>query len=77
MRPFNISTPDGEVLFVWHILPVALYTKHESFLSQESVGLAENIEQSLAFKLLATDPESRLIIYCLYTRRVYIMLKTC
>lgn len=66
MRPFNISTPDGEVLFAWHILPLALYIKHESLLSQEPVGLAENIEQTMAFKLLATDPDSRLVINCLY-----------
>ena len=66
VRPFNISTPDGQVLFVWLIVPLALYTKHESLLSQESVGLAEKIEDTMAFKLLTTDPESRLVIYCLY-----------
>lgn len=71
VRPFNISTPDGEALFAWHILPLALYTKHESFLSQERVGLAEDIEQTMAFKLLVTDPESRLVVYCPYICCVY------
>lgn len=64
VQPFNISTPDGEVLFAWHILPLALYTKHEALLIQDSFGLAENIEETTAFMLLATDPDSRLLINC-------------
>jgi abhydrolase domain-containing protein 12 len=64
VQPFSITTPDGQVLFAWHILPLALYTKHEALLTQEPAGLAEKIENTAAFRLLVTDPESRLVIYC-------------
>lgn len=63
MQRFNIRTPDGEVLLGWHVLPLALYAENEEALIGQPVG-AEDYEESWAFKLLAEDPESRLIVYC-------------
>ena len=64
VQPFTIPTPDGETLYGWHILPLALYAKHEEVLLQEPPGPSSHITQTQAFKLLSTDPESRLLIYC-------------
>ncbi|KAL2049292.1 hypothetical protein ABVK25_010470 [Lepraria finkii] len=62
VRPFTIITPDGEKLYAWHTLPLSTYIKNEDALVQESTSSREDPESSLAFKLLAKDPESRLII---------------
>ena len=58
-----IRTPDGEGLSGWHILPLTLYAENEKALIGQDFE-AEDYDNSRAFKLLAEDPESRLIIYC-------------
>ena len=63
VQRFHIRTPDGEVLWAWHILPLALYAGNERALIEQPVG-PEDYEKSPAFRLLAEDPESRLVIYC-------------
>lgn len=63
MQRFDIRTPDGEVLWGWHVLPLTLYAENERALIGQPVG-AGDYEKSWAFKLLAENPESRLIIYC-------------
>ena len=63
MQQFEIRTPDGEVLRGWHVLPLALYAENEETLTGQRFEI-EDYEKSWAFKLLAEDPESRLIIYC-------------
>ena len=63
MQRFDITTPDGEVLWGWHVLPLTVYIENERALTEQPFG-AEAYEKSWAFKLLAEDPESRLIIYC-------------
>ncbi|KAA6410151.1 MAG: alpha beta-Hydrolase [Lasallia pustulata] len=62
IQPFNIATPDGEVLYAWHVLPLRLYAKHEAALVQGPAGPPDDVTQTVAFKLLATDPESRLVV---------------
>ncbi|MCJ1266952.1 hypothetical protein MMC22_006837 [Lobaria immixta] len=62
VRPFNISTLDGETLFAWHVLPLALYAKHENLLLDEPTDFSVDIADTAAFKLLSRDPESRLVI---------------
>ncbi|KAL2353013.1 Alpha/Beta hydrolase protein [Cryomyces antarcticus] len=62
ITPFNITTPDGETLYVWHVLPLTLYAKHEQSLTTQSPGLVDDITQTVGFDLLTTDPENRLII---------------
>ncbi len=47
----------------WHVLPLALYAENEAALIEQP-SEAEDHEKTWAFKLLAEDPESRLIIYC-------------
>lgn len=70
MRPFNITTPDGETLYAWHVLPLSVYDQYESELLQEAQddeGQTKPYEDSFAFKLLTEDPSSQVIISCLYT----------
>ncbi|KAI9879710.1 MAG: hypothetical protein M1830_007495 [Pleopsidium flavum] len=62
IQPFNITTPDGEILYTWHILPLGLYAQHETALIKQPRGLAEDITKTEGFRLLANDPESRLVI---------------
>ncbi|KAF8456737.1 Alpha/Beta hydrolase protein [Kalaharituber pfeilii] len=60
---FYIPTPDGEKLFAWHVLPLALYAEHRDILLNTDSGFIEDITQSTAFQLLQSDPEARLIIH--------------
>ncbi|KAL8824712.1 MAG: hypothetical protein Q9191_004868 [Dirinaria sp. TL-2023a] len=62
VQPFHVRTPDGELLYAWHILPLALYARHEKQLLNEPDGLPEDITRTQAFQLLTGDPESRLVI---------------
>lgn len=64
VQPFRLSTPDGESLYAWHILPVILYFRNERNLVLEPSGVANNATTSKAFRLLKEDPESRLVISC-------------
>jgi hypothetical protein len=63
---FQVKTPDGGTLYVWHILPRALYAKHEKALLNEKLGKSNDFGATLAYKLLVEDSESRLIINCEY-----------
>lgn len=63
VTPFSIKTPDGELLYAWHILPVELYRKHELSLAAEPTGLVSDITSRFAFHLLHDDPEARLVIH--------------
>lgn len=47
-------------------MPLGLYAKHESEILQQPSGLADDITQTTAFRLLRDDPDSRLIINCEY-----------
>ncbi|MCJ1438751.1 hypothetical protein MMC27_008141 [Xylographa pallens] len=62
VQAFNLTTPDGEVLYAWHILPVSLYSKNQKALLLEPSGLASDASNSRAARLLRDDPESRLVI---------------
>ena len=70
MRPFVITTPDGQNLYTWHILPVTLYAKNEKNLLQDPKGTEDStghlldVTATQAFHLLRDDPESRLVISC-------------
>lgn len=64
VTPFNISTPDGETLYAWHILPLGLYAKHEAEILRQEHELGEDITTTIGFRLLAKDPEARLVINC-------------
>ncbi|KAI9816049.1 MAG: hypothetical protein M1827_002041 [Pycnora praestabilis] len=64
ITPFYINTPDREMLYAWHILPLGLYAKNEGTLLGQQPGPAKEITEAVSFRLLAGDPESRLIINC-------------
>lgn len=56
VQPFAVSTPDGETLYGWHVIPLALYIKHERAL------LGEYGHADLHKELLKQDPDARLIL---------------
>lgn len=64
MTPFNLPTVDGVELYLWHILPLALYTQHEATFSAAPRVALDAYASSDAFRLLKEDPEARLIISC-------------
>ncbi|PBP16793.1 Glycylpeptide N-tetradecanoyltransferase [Diplocarpon rosae] len=64
ITPFNFSTPDGETIYAWHVMPLGLYAKHEYEILQQPSGCAEDITNTKAFQLLKNDPDARLIINC-------------
>jgi len=51
-------------------MPLGLYAKHESEILQQPSGLADDITQTTAFRLLRDDPDSRLIINCEYIQYI-------
>jgi hypothetical protein len=64
VTPFNIKTPDGETLYAWHILPRALYAKHETELLKQKLDTINVFQDTLAYRLLKGEPEATLIINC-------------
>jgi hypothetical protein len=64
VTPFNFTTPDHEVIYAWHVMPLGLYAKHELEILQQPSGCAEDITKTKAFQLLRDDPDSRLVINC-------------
>lgn len=66
MAPFYLKTPDDNNLYAWHVLPLPLYHKHEDQIvqgaSSETVPL--DITSTESFRLLKSDPKSKLILYC-------------
>ncbi|KAI1452030.1 alpha/beta-hydrolase [Annulohypoxylon moriforme] len=63
VSPFALTTPDGESLYAWHILPLPSYLKHEDILQIQQSGFSNDITKTESFKLLRDDPEARLVIY--------------
>ncbi|KAL8648180.1 MAG: hypothetical protein Q9226_006104 [Calogaya cf. arnoldii] len=62
VRPLHITTPDGEVLYGWHVLPIAKYISNEDSLIAERNISAAQFTGSVGFDLLSKDPTSRLVI---------------
>ncbi|KAB8290560.1 hypothetical protein EYC80_010985 [Monilinia laxa] len=62
VSPFNFTTPDGETLYAWHIIPLGLYAKHESEILRQPSGFVDDISLTKGFELLRDDPDARLII---------------
>lgn len=63
VTPFSLKTPDGEVLHVWHILPLGLYHDYQEELCRQSSGLQDDVISTTGFKLLRDDPDALLVIY--------------
>ncbi|KAL1999156.1 hypothetical protein VTN02DRAFT_4959 [Thermoascus thermophilus] len=64
VQPFNLKTPDNETLYAWHILPIHLCREHEDELLNSKIppGPAEDVMQTVAFKLLAENPNARVVV---------------
>lgn len=64
VTPFRLSTPDGETIQAWHILPLGLYLKHEQALVAEpSGGFIDDTTTRLSFNLLRSDPSALLVLH--------------
>jgi hypothetical protein len=59
VTPFNVSTPDNEVLYAWHILPLATVAAN-----RDALAAADPLDQTLPLQLLKSDPEARVIVNC-------------
>ncbi|KEQ63636.1 alpha/beta-hydrolase [Aureobasidium melanogenum CBS 110374] len=57
VTPFNISTPDNEVLYAWHILPLATVAAH-----RDALAAADPFDQSLPLQLLKDDAKARVVV---------------
>ncbi|KAG9694534.1 alpha/beta-hydrolase, partial [Aureobasidium melanogenum] len=57
VTPFNISTPDNEVLYAWHILPLATVAAH-----RDALAAADPFDKSLPLQLLKDDAEARVVV---------------
>ena len=70
VTPFNVTTPDGEVLYAWHILPIDVYLRNEHSLRKErhAGGLVDDITKTLGFQLL-TSRDQRVIVSCTIPKR--------
>ncbi|KAH7371164.1 Alpha/Beta hydrolase protein [Pyrenochaeta sp. MPI-SDFR-AT-0127] len=62
VTPFRITTKDNEKLFAWLVAPLGVYARHANEFVEEESGV-EDIKDKLAFKLLQSDLEARLLIY--------------
>ncbi|KAG9514938.1 alpha/beta-hydrolase, partial [Aureobasidium melanogenum] len=57
VTPFNVSTPDSEVLYAWHILPLATVAAN-----RDALAAADPFDQTLPLQLLKSDPEARVVV---------------
>ncbi|PWY86091.1 abhydrolase domain-containing protein [Aspergillus heteromorphus CBS 117.55] len=63
VQPFYLKTPDNETLYGWHLLPLQLCREHEEELNaNEQYGPAKDYTETTAFKLLANDPNARVVV---------------
>ncbi|KAG5664250.1 hypothetical protein KAF25_007984 [Fusarium avenaceum] len=65
VAPFYIPTPDGVKLHSWHVLPLATYESNQQDLLAQGpkAGLVEIFEETLNFRLLRENPNTRLVLY--------------
>ena len=63
VTPFQLTTPDGQTLHAWHIMPLDTYRNNETELNLEPTGLCHDIKERRGFKLLKNDPGSHMVIY--------------
>jgi abhydrolase domain-containing protein 12 len=59
VSPRTIRTPDGDRLYVWHILPLELYCRY-----QRAFVAADVKSARLALGVLRIAPQARLVIHC-------------
>lgn len=67
MTPFTITTPDGQTLYAWHVLPLDAYIRNAESLSaiERPQGPVEDFTKTLPFELLSsTSTPARVVINC-------------
>ncbi|KAJ5543234.1 hypothetical protein N7535_005664 [Penicillium sp. DV-2018c] len=63
VQPFRLVTPDNETLYGWHLMPLHLCLEHEQeLLENPTSGPAEDYTKTVAHKLLANDPNARVVV---------------
>jgi hypothetical protein len=70
VTPFTITTPDGQTLYAWHVLPMDTYIRNAKSLSaiERPQGPVENFTKTLPFELLSsTSTPARVVINCEFT----------
>ncbi|KAL1900438.1 hypothetical protein Cpir12675_000904 [Ceratocystis pirilliformis] len=64
VSPFTISTPDGQSIYAWHILPLSLYAPNQSaIVRQGSDAHVSDITKSEGFRLLQQGRNKKVVIY--------------
>ncbi|OQO12744.1 hypothetical protein B0A48_02208 [Cryoendolithus antarcticus] len=66
VTPFNIATPDGQMLYAWHVLPIDAYARNEKTLRElhRPSGIAEDVTEGLPFQLLSSKQHpARVVVY--------------
>lgn len=59
-------TPDNETLYGWHLMPLHLCHEHEKELMENPPsGPAADYTETSAFKILANDPNARVVVSCM------------
>lgn len=69
-------TPDNETLYGWHLLPLHLcHENEEELMENPPSGPAKGYKETMAFKLLANDPNARVVVSCMldsYLQHAYL-----
>lgn len=63
VTPFHLTTPDGEMLHIWHVSPGKAYRQHQNELCSEPTGRCQDIKGGLSFTLSKDDPTAQLVVY--------------
>lgn len=65
VQPFHLVTADNVTLYGWHMLPLELCRENEAILNENvSNSPVDDYTTTTAFKLLANDPNARVIVNC-------------
>lgn len=65
IQPFELLTPDNETIYGWHLMPLHLCLEHEKdLLENPPSGPADDYTTTPAYKLLANDPNARVVVSC-------------
>lgn len=75
MTPFSLGTSDGETIYAWHILPLPLYLQNEAAIAIQTPGFSKDFTRTESFRLLKEDPESLLVLYCMFPPFGYLRQK--
>ncbi|OCL11716.1 alpha/beta-hydrolase [Glonium stellatum] len=59
----RIHTGDGERLYAWLVAPLGVYARNASRFQEDHPAALGGLRQPSALRLLAEDPDARLIIY--------------